>query len=227
MRGRARRRRCAPARAGREQSQTRRATLACGLSAPASKPESKYTNGTARCCTRRTAVADGHLGARRLESNLNLASWLTNCEIDVAIEDEGFATRMSVQYPKPTSPTRPRLSFPHAGPRQCAARNSTPESTRRVSGSSEAVRRRGTLRLCQYSKRFALGNRRVLGSADAGLLPPAALFLVIAAVLGALWPRLIAWPLALLALWIGVSLLLRYQQLRRARDALGATRTPE
>jgi len=45
----------------------------------------------------KTAVADGRW-ARVGSSNLNVASWLTNCEIDVAVENEGFAQKMATQY---------------------------------------------------------------------------------------------------------------------------------
>jgi cardiolipin synthase len=45
----------------------------------------------------KTAVADGQW-ARVGSSNLNLASWLSNREIDVAIEDAGFAAQLAAQY---------------------------------------------------------------------------------------------------------------------------------
>ncbi len=45
----------------------------------------------------KTAVADGRW-ARVGSTNLNVASWIGNCEIDVAIEDEAFAQRMEAQY---------------------------------------------------------------------------------------------------------------------------------
>ena len=45
----------------------------------------------------KTAVADGRW-ARVSSSILNIASWMGNCEIDVAIEDEEFGRSMEVQY---------------------------------------------------------------------------------------------------------------------------------
>ena len=45
----------------------------------------------------KTAVADSRW-ARVGSSNLNLSSWIGNCELDVAIEDEAFAQRMEAQY---------------------------------------------------------------------------------------------------------------------------------
>ncbi|HVU81244.1 MAG TPA: hypothetical protein VHD89_04480, partial [Rhodanobacteraceae bacterium] len=61
----------------------------------------------------------------------------------------------------------------------------------------------------------ALGNRRVLSNAETRpLLGGAAVLLVIAGI-GAWWPRVLAWPLAALALWIAVSLAVRWARMRR------------
>src|SRR5262249_9819239 len=45
----------------------------------------------------KTAVADG-LWARVGSTNLNIASWIQNWELDVAIEDPEFAEQMSAMY---------------------------------------------------------------------------------------------------------------------------------
>ena len=45
----------------------------------------------------KTAVADG-LWARVGSTNLNFASWIHNYELDVAIEDRGFAEQMAAMY---------------------------------------------------------------------------------------------------------------------------------
>ncbi|NDP42025.1 MAG: phosphatidylserine/phosphatidylglycerophosphate/cardiolipin synthase family protein, partial [Aromatoleum sp.] len=47
----------------------------------------------------KSAVADG-LWSRVGSTNLNVASWMNNYELDVAIEDAGFAQQMSAQYDK-------------------------------------------------------------------------------------------------------------------------------
>jgi cardiolipin synthase len=168
----------------------------------------------------KTAVADGRW-ARVGSSNLNVASWLTNCEIDVAVEDETFAQAMAAQYETDLqNATEVVLDEKRRSTRSVTA-------IRRARGGGSSSRAAaGTLRLVN-TVGAAIGNRRVLGSAEAGLLPPAALILAIIATLAAVWPRLIAWPLALIALWIGASLLLRYAKLRRARAALGAKPTAE
>ncbi|MGH8508504.1 MAG: phospholipase D-like domain-containing protein [Gammaproteobacteria bacterium] len=45
----------------------------------------------------KTAVADGRW-ARVGSTNLNLASWLGNCELDVVVEDTEFGRRMEEMY---------------------------------------------------------------------------------------------------------------------------------
>jgi cardiolipin synthase len=45
----------------------------------------------------KTAVADGRW-ARVGSTNLNLVSWIGNYELDIAVEDEGFAGAMEEMY---------------------------------------------------------------------------------------------------------------------------------
>jgi cardiolipin synthase len=63
----------------------------------------------------------------------------------------------------------------------------------------------------------ALTNRRVLGPTEASLLATIGTILLLVAVIGALWPPLIAWPLALFAAWVAVVTLLRARRLRRSQ----------
>jgi hypothetical protein len=44
-------------------------------------------------------------------------------------------------------------------------------------------------------------------------------------VIGALWPRVVAWPLAVITLWLGVSWAIKAYALRRARRT-GTTPEP-
>jgi cardiolipin synthase len=52
----------------------------------------------------------------------------------------------------------------------------------------------------------AIANRRVLGRSESSLLLIAGVVLIICAIVGVLWPQLVAWPLAAIACWIGVTL---------------------
>lgn len=159
----------------------------------------------------KTAVADGRW-ARVGSSNLNVASWLTNCEIDVAVENEGFAQKMAAQYEQDLLNATEVVLDERARP---ARARPTARRTRGGSGSSSRAAA-GTLRLVN-TVGAAIGDRRVLGSGEAALLPPIAFVLIALAVIASIWPRLVAWPLAVIALWVGASLLWRWRKLRRRR----------
>ena len=66
----------------------------------------------------KTAVADGRW-ARVGSTNLNIASWFGNCEMDVVVEDEPFALLMEAMFLRDLR-TRPRLSWTPS--RSCARR---------------------------------------------------------------------------------------------------------
>ncbi len=161
----------------------------------------------------KTAVADGRW-ARVGSSNLNLASWIGNCEIDVAIENAAFAQYMEHQYLADLqNATEIVLRMSRRRPRRprtgAAARG-------RDYGGSSGRAAAGALRLAN-SIGAAMTDRRVLGPAESGPLLVAGASLLVAALLALFWPHLLAWPLALLTLWIAISLLARALSLRRAR----------
>jgi cardiolipin synthase A/B len=140
-----------------------------------------------------------------------------NCEIDIAIEDQAFARLMEAQYEQDLArATEIVLKMPRR------RRKAGASAARGSQGGSSGRAAAGALRLAN-SIGAAITNRRVLGAAECTPLLVGAVVLFVAAALAALWPRLVAWPLATLALWIGASLVARYVELRRkappARDA--------
>jgi cardiolipin synthase len=69
----------------------------------------------------------------------------------------------------------------------------------------------------------ALTDRRVLGDTETGALLSATLLLAALAVIGVLWPALIAWPLAVIAAWFAINTGIRAwrwrkRQARRLRE---------
>lgn len=169
----------------------------------------------------KTAVADSRW-ARVGSTNLNIASWIGNCEIDVAIEDAAFARRMEAQY-RSDLENATEIVLKMSRRDRKAARGATATGADddrplpRAQGGSSSRAAAGALRLAN-SIGAAIANRRELGRAEAGPLLAAGIALLVAAALGVLWPRLIAWPLALLGLWIGASLIARYVGVRREKD---------
>lgn len=162
----------------------------------------------------KTAVADGRW-ARVGSSNLNLASWMGNCEIDVAIENEEFARRMEAQYEKDLGGATEILLHAMRRPRARGARHAgAPRrgSGRAAAGSGRAAA--GALRLAN-SVGAAVGNQRVLASSERTVLLAGGLVLLGIAAVALLWPRVLAWPIALLAVWLAISLFSRHAAIAR------------
>lgn len=155
----------------------------------------------------KTAVADSRW-ARVGSTNLNVASWIGNCEIDVAIENEAFARAMEAQYQSDLAhATEIVLRMPRR-------RRTDHGRMPRAQGGSSGRAAAGALRIAN-SIGAAIADRRVLGPAESGPLLVAGAGLLAAAVLALIWPRAVVWPLAVLALWVGASLVVRYLDLRR------------
>ena len=168
----------------------------------------------------KTAVADG-LWARVGSTNLNLASWMTNYELDVAIEDASFAATMAKQFEADlcrateivlTSRNRVRESetseqtATQAGAARHAVRRSMSGSASRAAAGAVSV---------GSALGAAFTNRRSLGPAEAGLLFLMATVVVTIGVVAAIWPRVLAWPLAFVLLWLGIGWALKGIALRR------------
>lgn len=153
----------------------------------------------------KTAVADRQW-ARVGSSNLNIASWLGNREIDVAVENTEFAVQLADQYERDLenateivlSPRR----FRHSD-KVTASENRPPRVHRGGGRSSRAAV--GALRVAN-SVGATLSNRRVLGETSSGPLLIGALVLAGLAVVAFLWPAWIAWPMGVLGAWFALNL---------------------
>ena len=138
----------------------------------------------------KTAVADRRW-SRVGSTNLNLASWMSNYELDVAIEDavvlraDGDAIREPIST-RSTEIVLTRRNRVRRAPRRGgrAGAGAQPRSRRAVSGSA------GRAAAGAFSVGSALGaaltDRRILGPAEAGLLFLMAAVAVVIGVLGAL-----------------------------------------
>jgi len=152
----------------------------------------------------KTAVADGRW-ARVGSSNLNLASWIGNRELDVVVEDEAFARAMEAQYLKDLEgATEVVLSKRR---RVRAVGDVETPRTRRAGGSASRAAA-GALRL-GHALGAAISPRKLLGHAERRLLVPSGLALVALALIAVFWPQALAWPIGAFCLWLGVALLLR------------------
>jgi cardiolipin synthase len=155
----------------------------------------------------KTAVADGRW-ARIGSTNLNLASWAGNWELDIAIEDASFAQQMEAMFEHDLEgateivleASRVHSAAPRARPR----RGSPGRLAAGAAGLGSVVG-------------AALINRRALGPAEAKVMATGGALLLATAGLAVFFPRVLTIPLALLAAWIALTLLVRAFRLRVGR----------
>jgi cardiolipin synthase len=144
-------------------------------------------------------------------TNLNLASWMGNWELDVAVEDEGFGREMERAYEQDlANSTEVMLGLPS---RRLAPVRDRP-TTRHREGS--AVAAAGAIRVGN-TVGAALGGYRVLGSAEARLLFGGGALLLLSAVMAVLFPWVFVIPAAILAAWLGITLIIDGVRLRRGQ----------
>lgn len=164
----------------------------------------------------KTAVADCRW-SRVGSSNLNLASWLANYELDLAVYDEGFSKQMEDMYLQDLENATEIVLSAHNRVRSVRnerALHANPLRGRASRAAASALRIGNTVSA-------ALTNRRVLGASESGVMAKFGAGLMGLAILGLVWPLIIAIPAALVGGWVGVSLLIRAWKLRRAAAAAG------
>jgi cardiolipin synthase len=160
----------------------------------------------------KTAVADGRW-ARVGSTNLNLSSWLGNCELDAVIEDEAFAGEMEAMYLEDltnsteivlTSKRKVRVPRDPGAPHR---RRGTGSASRAAAGALRVGNAIGA----------AFSNRRTMEPVEARLMVTAGVILLLLAALLGFFPRALAYPAVIFFVWIGLALLFRGYRLRRRR----------
>jgi cardiolipin synthase len=158
----------------------------------------------------KTAVADGRW-ARVGSTNLNLASWLGNYELDVVAEDRRFAKLMEAMYLEDlTNSTEVVLD------RRRRVRAPAPAARAPRTGGSASRAATGLLRIGN-TVTAAIADYRVLEPVEGRVLVMAAILLLLVSTLAVLFPRALAYPTAAVAAWLAGALL--YQACRRRRRA--------
>jgi cardiolipin synthase len=163
----------------------------------------------------KTAVADG-IWSRIGSSNSNLASWVSNRELDVTITDAAFAQQMEAMFEQDMQnctevllqPGRTGIPRPRTGRDK---KFSTPNRQRATRFLSGAIGIGSTVRA-------TFTQTRQLGPGELFILAGAAAALLILCLIAAFLPKLIAWPLALIFLWSALTLALHALKLWRHRE---------
>ncbi len=169
----------------------------------------------------KTAVADGRW-ARVGSTNLNPASWIGNYELDVVVENKEFACGMEDMYLDDLANSTEIVLSKRHKVLPLAKRPRRPR--RRVTGAGGSTGRMGTgaIRIGNMVG-AAITNRRVLVPAETRLMIASSIILLAIAVMAALWPRWIAFPLAVLCAFFAASLFVRGYKLHRKQKAEGST----
>ncbi len=153
----------------------------------------------------KTAVADGRW-ARIGSTNLNLASWAGNWELDIAVENEDFAGQMERMFERDlehaTEIVLDRKRVLPAEPRSGTPRRGSPG---RIAAGAAGLGSTVTA---------AITNHRALGPAEAKVMGMGGVLLLALSLLAITYPFVITLPLAALGCWVSVTLLIRAVRLR-------------
>ena len=163
----------------------------------------------------KTSVADGQW-ARVGSTNLNITSWMGNCEMDVIVADKTLAREMEEMYLDDLAHSteivlakrhkvRPVEHRERVAPRMKAARGSAGRAATGVLAIGSTVN-------------AAFTSHELLGRAEIPALLLAAGIVLAIAVIGVLWPRVISVPIAVAGFWMALSLFLRILRSYRRQD---------
>lgn len=163
----------------------------------------------------KTAVADGRW-ARVGSTNLNIASWLGNCELDAVIENGDFARQMEDQYLADlTNSTEVILDARRRVSAPGEPRHRIPVAT--SGGGSSGRAAAGAIRI-SHAVGAAFTDRRVLQSLEPRLVLVSGLLLLGFAALLYFFPESAGYLLMAVCIWIGVAFIYRSWKLYRKRD---------
>ncbi len=153
----------------------------------------------------KTAVADDRW-ARVGSTNLNMASWLTNFELDVAVDDVGFTAEMAAAYERDlTHATEIVLK------KRRRVRLSAQDDPRELSKPAGGSLTRATAGALRFSRAVsaAMSGQRVLDTGEVFTLLCATMLALAIAVAAVIFPRVAAGIVATVAALFTVFLIFR------------------
>jgi cardiolipin synthase len=157
----------------------------------------------------KTAVADGRW-ARVGSSNLNLASWISNWELDVVVEDTRFARELERLYLRDLERSTEVVLNERRRIRRVG--DAAPRPKFAAGGSGKAAA--GALSIGS-AVGAVITHRRMLGPAEAKELGGVGVLLLAFAAAVLLWPHLVSFPVALFCVWLAISLFIGAIRLHR------------
>lgn len=157
----------------------------------------------------KTAVIDGYW-SRVGSTNLNIASWLTNCEIDVLVEDKNFGREMQEMYLADLeNATEICLNEKHkARPVRKRVKKAGMSSATSARFAPSAIAIGSAL-----GSSISTNKKRPLGTMEAKINLTGGAMLLVLGIVAVFWSKLIAVPLGIIAVWLAVSLFINSYQL--------------
>jgi len=160
----------------------------------------------------KTAVADG-CWTRIGSSNSNLASWVSNRELDVTVKDHELAAQMQAMFEEDMqNATEVVLVRGRTGGRKPVGGNAKPSATSAGRLLSGAIGLGSTLTA-------SFTHRRNLQPAEGLVVMGGGAALIVLGLIAVLFPHLIAWVVAVAAFWPGAGLLAHAWRLWRHQDS--------
>ena len=151
-------------------------------------------------------------GRESVQPISNRASWLNNRELDVIVEDERFAKLMEQSYLDDLcGSTEIVLQKRHPRPR---TKNIERSRMKKIIPAGSATRTAAGVMRLGHAVGAAIGNRRELGPAEIVIMLWGSGVLLAIAAIAAYWPRVLAFPAAVICVWFALSLLVRSVHLR-------------
>jgi len=141
-----------------------------------------------------------------------VASWLSNYELDVALDDSRFARQMEDMYLLDLENST-ELVLAGKRLRSAVPRPRGQRLPRRMRGSAGRAAA-GALRVGN-TVGAAISERRIIGGGERRMVFLGALTLLAFAALWAIFPRILAVPVVVVLGWIGLSLLWKAWRLRK------------
>jgi cardiolipin synthase len=158
--------------------------------------------------------------ARVGSTNLNVASWLGNRELDVVVEHEPFAREMEEMFLRDLENAtevvlrRNRVRAPGA----------PAGHPRRATGASSGGRVMAGAARVGNTVAASITNTRVLAGVESNIALIAGTVLAVVAALAFMYPRAIAYPLGVFAAWVAAAILYRGAVLARREKHRSSTR---
>lgn len=153
----------------------------------------------------KTAVIDGYW-SRIGSTNLNMASWLSNCEIDVLVEDKDFGRQMQEMYLRDLE-NATEICLDERNKAKPSKKTDSAAKMKTTSSASTAGFAPSVIVVgAALGTSVTAEQPRPLDMTEAKIVLGSGVLLLIIATLLIFFPKLLAIPLGLIVLWLAISL---------------------